>query len=755
MRKQNESYRPRLTTHATDVCMEPLESRLLLAADIIVDNLSPDFAKTGTWNESAAIDEYAGSSVTATAIGAKATWRPTLSQAGTYDVYAWWSAKKADGTRYDRDSQAGYVIHYSGGTATRTVDQDLNSGKWVRLGTFTFAAGTSGYVDLVRDTANGVSTCADAVRFVAASTARAWYVDDVTDPHEDGSAAHPFDVIQEAVDLAQAGDQVVINPGLYRQTFIFKGVDITVRSTNPNDPKVVASTIVGDREYFVSRYGISQLPNVVTLTGTESAACTLTGLTIAGGFYGIWSNEHFLATIKGNVIQGNGRAVQDPDPPYATFWSGGGIAKCDGDILNNDISRNIGRGLTECNGHIQRNTITNNVQAATGRTSQYPGGGLYNCDGLIEDNVISHNMGGYYGGGVSHCDGTIRRNAITFNRAVNATPSTINGYGGGLYHCDGTIESNLIYGNIAADGGGMYDCIATVRNCTFAANEATVDGGDGQGQDVYALNGGTFTNSIFAGTVAGDGRYSYCDAIGSGGSGAGWDPAYGIDGGGNIDAYPMFLNGAEPGGADGKYFTADDGLQLLPGSRCIDAGNGSVAPTTDILGKARKDDAGMPNTGTGTPKYTDIGAYEFQRTSPLSEIIVDNLGAGFSKTGTWNESAAIDEYAGSSVTATAIGAKATWRPTLPTAGQYEVWAWWSAKKSDGTRYDRDSQAGYVIHYSGGTATRTVDQDLTSGKWVRLGTFTFAAGISGYVDLTRDTANGVSTCADAVKFVKVG
>jgi len=182
MNYRQSSRRPRLRSRqpfcARHVELEALEGRLLLSdslspqvavsapAEIIVDNLGAGFTKTGTWNESAAIDEYAGSSVTATAIGAKATWRPTLTQSGNYDVYAWWSAKKADGTRYDRDSQAGYVIHYSGGTATRTVDQDLNSGQWVRLGTFTFVAGTSGYVDLTRDTANGVSTCADAVKFV-------------------------------------------------------------------------------------------------------------------------------------------------------------------------------------------------------------------------------------------------------------------------------------------------------------------------------------------------------------------------------------------------------------------------------------------------------------------------------------------------------------------------------------------------------------------------------------------------------------
>ena len=53
-------------------------------------------------------------------------------------------------------------------------------------------------------------------------------------------------------------------------------------------------------------------------------------------------------------------------------------------------------------------------------------------------------------------------------------------------------------------------------------------------------------------------------------------------------------------GADGSWRTRDDGLRLLSGSPCIDAGTSVGAPTTDILGNPR---TGMP----------DIGAYEFQR----------------------------------------------------------------------------------------------------------------------------------------------
>jgi predicted outer membrane repeat protein len=57
-------------------------------------------------------------------------------------------------------------------------------------------------------------------------------------------------------------------------------------------------------------------------------------------------------------------------------------------------------------------------------------------------------------------------------------------------------------------------------------------------------------------------------------------------------------------------FTTD--LELTCSSTIIDAGDGSAAPSTDILGRSRVDSTCRSNTGTGTPNYTDIGAYERQ-----------------------------------------------------------------------------------------------------------------------------------------------
>ncbi|MBN1583275.1 MAG: hypothetical protein JXA89_21375, partial [Anaerolineae bacterium] len=65
----------------------------------------------------------------------------------------------------------------------------------------------------------------------------------------------------------------------------------------------------------------------------------------------------------------------------------------------------------------------------------------------------------------------------------------------------------------------------------------------------------------------------------------------------------------------------------------------------------------------------------FRYIAGSSQVIVDNLDTGFTTTGTWHESGADGEYAGSSLYAgvdDGAGAVATWRPDLPQSGDYNV-----------------------------------------------------------------------------------
>jgi hypothetical protein len=91
---------------------------------------------------------------------------------------------------------------------------------------------------------------------------------------------------------------------------------------------------------------------------------------------------------------------------------------------------------------------------------------------------------------------------------------------------------------------------------------------------------------------------SHTLVIGSGGSGGGWDVTLGTDGGGNLDANPLFVAPVDPNDAP----TTEGNLRLHPGSPAIDAGDDSyVTTSTDLDGYPRI-----------VGSAVDMGAYERQ-----------------------------------------------------------------------------------------------------------------------------------------------
>jgi RHS repeat-associated protein len=90
--------------------------------------------------------------------------------------------------------------------------------------------------------------------------------------------------------------------------------------------------------------------------------------------------------------------------------------------------------------------------------------------------------------------------------------------------------------------------------------------------------------------------------------------------------------------------------------------------------------------------------------------------------------------------------RAEWTPTLPSAEQYNVFAWWRQYG------DRATNSPYKITHDGGTATVMVDQQTNGAKWNLLGTFSMTPGVGQKVALT-DEANGL-VVADAVQITAV-
>ncbi|MDB6124069.1 MAG: hypothetical protein JWQ71_3062 [Pedosphaera sp.] len=152
-----------ISTSGSSVVYSPIFS---LSTDValIVDAAHASYF--GVWTlGSAALDKYglyykyAFSDVDG---AAEATFRPTILNAGTYDVYLWYPA----GT--NRSSAAPVLVSSTSGDTLVMVDQTINGGSWQLLATGRdFAVGTAGFVRLNSGTGeDNRLIMADAAKFI-------------------------------------------------------------------------------------------------------------------------------------------------------------------------------------------------------------------------------------------------------------------------------------------------------------------------------------------------------------------------------------------------------------------------------------------------------------------------------------------------------------------------------------------------------------------------------------------------------------
>ena len=143
----------------------------------------------------------------------------------------------------------------------------------------------------------------------------------------------------------------------------------------------------------------------------------------------------------------------------------------------------------------------------------------------------------------------------------------------------------------------------------------------------------------------------------------------------------------------------------------------------------------------------DLDWFEIGIPPGPADLIVDNLDSDrVTTTGTWAATNFTAGYYASNYLSAAPGsaiATATFRPTLPRAGWYEVF----------TQYPSNSSRGIAkvsVQHAAGVYATQVDQRQGGGSWQSVGAFDFSAGTTGSVTISSEGATGYVS-ADAVRF----
>ena len=483
----------------------------------------------------------------------------------------------------------------------------------------------------------------------------------VSDPNEDGSAAHPFDAIQEGINTAVNGDEVVVADGTYtgvgNRDIDFNGKAITVRGAS-GDPNTCVIDCEGAGRGFYFHCN-------------ETAWSIVEGFTVTNGHAKFGAGVYCSGTTSPRLA--NCRIMNN-----LASHSGGGVFCDDGRPTITDSSITDNRALhaggvyTSGSAKIVRCLITANT--ATERRAR--GGGIAlrsnehtNTYPVVIDCVIVGNSA-RHGGGIGVYSGLWR---YCFPTITNCTISgnTAPADGGGIYCYAGcnpcanypVVSGCLILGNEAGrHGGGIYveNCnrvgYARFSDCLIAANSAaemggavychryvepTITGctivGNSAGQCAgatyfsYVIDA-TIANTILWGDSAPQGteiglgetqttlEILYSDVAGGQVQVHIDIPASLVWGAGNIDTDPLFV---DPDGPDNDPNTwEDNNYRLSAGSPCIDAGDPNFLPEpgeTDLDGHIRVYDG----NADGAPRV-DMGAYEFVRLGDLNcDGIVD------------------------------------------------------------------------------------------------------------------------------------
>lgn len=435
------------------------------------------------------------------------------------------------------------------------------------------------------------------------------YVDVSALGANDGSSwADSFDDLQAALSAVVSGDEIWVAAGTYTPT------DATDRSATfvvQNGVRLYGGfagteTSLGERDwttYVTVLSGEIGTPNLednsyrVVYSQSTGPTTEIDGFTVTRGYAdregaGIWLEQ--ASPVLSNLTITDNHAIGPPG------WVGLYSTNLSNPTLDHvTISDNGGGGGNVWGGTVTACTVTGNdnwgfgfIGTGTIEDSEFSSNALYGLTTRYAS-VRNCRFSGNGDGGVSISQGDPYFESCYF------VDNTTTYFGGGLaVHGAATVVNCVFIGNSAFRGGALYlsnDTSVILTNVSFFGNETTVPDG-GAVRIVDPSSSADFYNVVIWGNdepqvsvLPGTTMFSSSLVAGSGGSAA-WDPAFGTDGGGNIDADPLFI---EADGGD---------LHLMLDSPAIDVGD-NAAPNLPPT-----DPDGQPRITGGT---VDMGAYEF------------------------------------------------------------------------------------------------------------------------------------------------
>lgn len=354
-----------------------------------------------------------------------------------------------------------------------------------------------------------------------------------------------YSKIQQAVDAAEHGSAIIVAPGTYtgdgNYDIDFRGKSIVVRSLDPNDPNIVAATVIDCEQQGCGFY----------LDGCTGA--TISGLTITNGYAwhggGIFCANSNI-TLSRCVVTKNRTRTQvtgpcNPNEAGRDGGDGGGIFASNSsvEILGCEITANqtadgacckqkspefpgsyhpgdAGRGggiacVNSSHLRVRDSNIANNSAGAGASDLHWEvefggdggrGGGIFcdpSCSLTISHCVVSDNqtgkggygivLSGYSRGGGVYCSSAIIEQSSFVDNSTAGGVAHMFSEGGAIYVEKGNVAiSNCAFArNWSEDscaGIRLDGDVAVVSDCTFIQNSVGEKGFDSGGGD--AIGGG-------------------------------------------------------------------------------------------------------------------------------------------------------------------------------------------------------------------------------------------------------------------------